>query len=133
MRHPYVSRVLALLAFTCTVTLTAACGGNDTAGATGTTGSDVIGIQITPASVVVSNKSPDALVDAVVEIVPKSLFTYKTTVPRLEPGATATLPLNSFNSADGTPFNRGVAPPRLLRIVAKDLTGKQYQAEVPFQ
>jgi hypothetical protein len=41
--------------------------------------------------------------------------------------------LNVFRGSDGTPFRRGVIRAKRVKVSAKDLAGKLYEREVPFE
>ena len=68
------------------------------------------------------------------EIIPRGVLPpFRSTLPRLENGARRDINLNTFRSADGTVFNRNLARARTVKLTAKDLNGKEYAFETPFE
>lgn len=112
----------------------ACAGGSPESGAAGTAGAEPFGLQVTPAYISVENRTGAPLVGGQLEIVQTGILPpYRSNLPRLEVGSKQDLPLANFRDRDGTNFNRSVARPRTVRITAKDLNGKEYEQEIPFE
>ena len=115
---------------------TACSGDSETAGATGTGGDGAaapVAITVSQTYITVENRTGAPLVGGDLEITQIGVRPpYRTALPRLETGARRDIMLNTFRATGGTPFNRGVARSRSVKVVAKDLTGKVYENEVPF-
>jgi hypothetical protein len=113
----------------------AACSGGDLgAGAAGTAGVDApVAITVSQTYITVENRTGGPLVGGDLEITQVGVRPpYRTTLPRLETGAKRDIMLNTFRATGGTPFNRGIARARSVKVTAKDLAGKVYENEVPF-
>lgn len=93
-----------------------------------------IGVQVSAMYITIENRTGTALVDGKVEIVPAGrLVVFSTSWPRIEVGDRRDFMLNVFRGSDGTPFRRGVVRARQVRVTARDLAGKTYSREVPFE
>jgi hypothetical protein len=118
--------------------MAAACsGGNpETAGATGTAGESVaapVAITVSQTYITVENRTGAPLVGGEMEISQVGVRPpYRTALPRLETGARRDIMLNTFRATGGTPFNRSIARARTVKVTAKDLAGKVYENDVPF-
>jgi hypothetical protein len=135
MRCPFSVRVSTLHA---TLTLLALCAvascSGGTPGADGTTGGAPapFGVQISQTYVTIENRTGAAVVEGQVQIIPVGVLPpFVSALPRLEVGGKRDLLLTSFRGS-GTSFNRAIARARSVKITAKDLTGKAYEYEVPF-
>ena len=138
MRCPFRVRAstlrvtLTLLAL-CTA---AACSGNpEQTAAAGTAGSaSPFVVEVAQTYITVENRTGAALAGGQMEIVPRGVLPpFKSTLPRLENGARRDIMLNTFRATDGTLFNRNLARARTVKITAKDLNGKEYAFETPFE
>lgn len=83
--------------------------------------------------VTVENKAATSVFDISVEIVPTSRTIYTTNIGRMDNGERRDLSLGDFRGRDGTPFTLRVARPKSVRVTGKDMGGKEYTAEVPWQ
>jgi len=116
----------------------AACSGGDpeAAGAVGTAGGAVaapVAITVSQIYITVENRTGAPLIGGDLEITQVGVRPpYRTALPRLEAGAKRDIMLNSFRATGGTPFNRAIARSRSVKVTAKDLAGKVYENEVPF-
>jgi hypothetical protein len=132
MSCPLPLRTFALLASLVTVSGTIASGcaavsGDDEATAP-------FGVEVSAMYVTVENRTGTALVDGRVEIIPAGrAVVFVAGWPRLEIGDKRDFMLNVFRGTDGTPFRRGIIRARRVKVTAKDLAGKLYQREVPFE
>ena len=113
----------------------ACAGGNLESGAAGTAGGEgPFGLEVTQTYISVENRTGAPLVGGQLEIVQTGVLPpFRSNLPRLEVGSKQDLPLANFRDRDGTNFNRSMARPRTVRVTAKDLNGKEYQQEVPFE
>jgi hypothetical protein len=83
------------------------------------------GVTVSSMYVTVENRTGTALVDGRVEIIPAGRAVVFTD--------SRDIMLNVFRGTDGTPFRRGVIRARRVKVTAKDLAGKVYEREVPFE
>lgn len=115
----------------------AACGGNpESAGAAGTAGTAdaPIAVTIENTYVTVENRTGVPLLNG--EMVIDQIGVrppFRANLPRLENGMVRDFTLNTFRTADGTVFNRTIARARSLKLTAKDVNGKTYEQEIPFE
>ena len=140
MRCPFRVRASILRA---TLTLLALCtagacsgGGNpEEAGAAGTSGAAApFVIEVSQTYITVENRTGVPLSGGLVEIIPRGVLPpFKSTLPRLENGSRRDVSLNAFRAIDGTAFNRNLARARTVRLTARDLNGKDYTFETPFE
>ena len=79
------------------------------------------------------NRAGLPLVDIRVSIVPYGPTEFTRVLTRVENTVKRQIPLNEFRSRDGTAFNLRVTRPKAVRVRAKDLNGKSYEAEVPWK
>lgn len=92
------------------------------------------GVEVSAMYITVENRAGTALVDGKVEIVPAGrVVVFSTSWPRMESGDKRDFMLNVFRGSDGTPFRRGVIRARQVKVTAKDLYGKVYERQVPFE
>ena len=122
---PYIVTLLAL--FT-------AAGCSRGGGAVATAGSNAaVGIEVAQTYVTLENRTGSPLVEGQLEIRPVGILPpFKALLPRIETGAKREIPLNAFRGNDGSPFSRQITRARSVRVTAKDVTGKVYENEVPF-
>ena len=109
-------------------------GGNPQAGAIGTGGAAdaPFAIEVAQTYVSVENRTGGPLLEGQMEIIPAGVLpSFKASLPRLENGARREFPLNRFIGNDGTPFGRAIRA-RRVKVSAKDLLGKEFVYEVPF-
>ncbi len=108
-----------------------ACGGGGGA-ATGDT--SAISVTTSQMFVTVTNTAGLPLLDVNVAIIPVGAPTeYGRFVGRLENAEKRELALGDFNGRDGTPFSLRVTRPSAVHVTAKDLNGKSYEVQVPWQ
>lgn len=92
------------------------------------------GVEVSNMYITVENRAGTALVDGKVEIVPAGrMVVFVASWPRMEAGDKRDIMLNVVRGTDGTPFRRGVVRARTVKVTAKDMDGKLYEREVPFQ
>jgi hypothetical protein len=93
-----------------------------------------IGIQTSQLSIVIENKVGMPLLDVDVAIVPVGRATqFNKLVGRLENAEKRDLRPGDFYGRDGTTFSLRVVRPKTVRVTAKDLNGKAYAVEAPWQ
>jgi hypothetical protein len=117
---------------------TAACSGGspESAAAAGTSGdaNAPIGITIENTYVTIENRSGAPLLEGQMEITQLGVRPpFRMVMQRLENGSARDFTLGQFRMADGTLFNRTIARARSLKLTAKDINGKTYEQEIPFQ
>jgi hypothetical protein len=96
-------------------------------------GDTSIVIQIAEDSVTVENQTGVSLTKGEVSIIPLGFpRPYTALIGHMSSGEKRTFALSSFRM-DGTPFRRGVAKGRVVKMSAVDVSGKPYTREVPFQ
>jgi hypothetical protein len=115
----------------------AACGGNpESVNAAGTAGTAdaPIAISISNTYISVENKTGVPLLQGQMVITQLGVRPpFRAALPRLENGLTRDFTLNTFRAPDGTLFNRTIARARSLKLTAKDVNGKTYEQEIPFE
>jgi hypothetical protein len=84
------------------------------------------------AYVTFTNRAGLPLIDIRISIVPYGPTEFTRVVTRVENTARRQIPVNEFRSRDGTVFNPRVTRAKAVRLTAKDLNGKAYEAEVPW-
>jgi hypothetical protein len=90
-------------------------------------------IEVADDSVTVQNQTGNSLTKGEISIIPRGFpRPYTAILGRLSSGEKRTFVLSSFRM-DGTPFRRGVATGRAIKMTATDVSGKTYQREVPFE
>ena len=131
VRVPTVRASLLLLAL-----CAAACGGDpEAAGAAGTTGTAdaPIAITISNTYLTVENRTGAPLLEGQMVIAQIGVRPpFRATLPRIENGLARDFTLNTFRAPDGTLFNRTIARPRSIKLTAKDVNGKSWELDVPF-
>jgi len=106
----------------------AACAGEVTA-----SGDPSLVIEIQPGSVSVENRTGSVLVDTEMQLMPLAFpRPYFNVVGRLSNGEKRTFTFDQFRMADGTPYRLG-AKLSSVKVVGKDVSGKQVEREVPFK
>ena len=131
---PRLTRGVSLLAPLILVLALPSCS-NKTNATTATSGQAApFGVEVTQLYVTVANHTGSALVGGNVEIIPAGIMpTFKVSWPRIEVGEKREFILNDFMGGDGTPFRRGIIRGRRVKVSAKDLSGKSYEYEAPFE
>lgn len=114
----------------------AGCSSGDRAeaGAVGTTsGNEPLAVTFSQTYISIENRTGVPLVEGEIQIVPRGVMApFRTRLPRIETSQKRDLMFNTFHSKDGTPFRRGVARVREVRITATDVAGKKIEQQVPF-
>jgi hypothetical protein len=127
---PYVAAVALALC-------TAACSGGSpeaAAAAAADAANAPIGITIENTYVTIENRTGAPLLEGQMEITQLGVRPpFRMTMQRLENGSARDFTLGQFRMADGTLFNRTIARARSLKLTAKDVNGKTYEQEIPFQ
>jgi hypothetical protein len=91
-------------------------------------------VAITDSEITIENQTGVSLSKGEVMIMPVGMpRPYVMNFSFTSSGQTRRFPLNSFRQTDGTPFRRGVANGKSVRVVATDVTGKELIREVPFE
>ena len=114
----------------------AACGGDpEAAGAAGTAGTAdaPIAITISNTYLTVENRTGAPLLEGEMVIAQIGVRPpFRARLPRIENGLARDFTLNTFRSPDGTLFNRTIARAKSIKLTAKDVNGKSWEQEVPF-
>jgi hypothetical protein len=93
-----------------------------------------IGIQASQMSILIENKVGMPLLDVDVAIMPIGGVTqFNKRVGRMESAEKRDLRPGDFYGRDGTTFSLRVVRPKSIRVTAKDLNGKAYNVEAPWQ
>ena len=92
-----------------------------------------VGFTTSPNYITIENRSGNALAEGLIELVPAGVLApYRRELPRLESGAKRDVPYDLFSGAGGARFRPGVTRIKSVRITAKDVSGKTYKVEAPF-
>lgn len=93
-----------------------------------------ISVKASQLFVTVHNGAGLPVVDVDVTIVPVGKSTeFKKYISRLEAAEERDYSLSDFRGSDGTPFSLRLVRPKGIRVSAKDVVGKSYSLEVPWQ
>jgi hypothetical protein len=111
--------------------LTAGCAGQGSAGGAGAD-SPVL-LEISQGAVTFQNKSGQPLTDVTLVIVPYGPGEFTRLLSRVENTGRRQVPLTEFRGRDGTPFNSRVVRAKAVRVRAQDMSGKNYELEVPWR
>jgi hypothetical protein len=92
-----------------------------------------VGFSTSQTYITIENRSGNALAEGTIELVPSGVLApFRRELPRLESGAKRDLPYDLFSGAGGSRFRPGVTRIRVVRITAKDVAGRTYKVEAPF-
>jgi hypothetical protein len=92
-----------------------------------------VGFTTSPTYITIENRSGNALAGGLIELVPSGVLApFRRELPRLESGAKRDMPYDLFTGAGGARFRPGATRIRSVRITAKDISGKTYKVEAPF-
>ena len=92
-----------------------------------------VGFSTSQTYITIENRSGNALAEGLIELVPSGVLApFRRELPRLESGAKRDLPYDLFSGAGGSRFRPGVTRIRVVRITAKDVAGRTYKVEAPF-
>ena len=93
-----------------------------------------LGVTVSQTYLTIANRSGSAIAEGQIELVPAGVLApYRMQMPRIESGAARDVQLDQFSGAGGARFRRGITRMKVVRITAKDMTGKTYKQEVPFK
>ena len=93
-----------------------------------------VGFTTSPTYITIENRSGNALAGGLIELVPSGVLApFRRELPRLESGAKRDVPYDLFTGAGGARFRPGATRIRVVRITAKDISGKTYNVEAPFE
>jgi hypothetical protein len=119
-----------LCAIACLVFVTLAA---SSCGASAQDPSAPVGFTTSQTYITIENRSGNALAEGLIELVPSGVLApYRRELPRLESGAKRDVPYDLFSGAGGSRFRPGVTRIKSVRITAKDVSGKTYKIEAPF-
>jgi hypothetical protein len=92
-----------------------------------------VGVTVEQTYLTIENRSGNAFAEGLIELVPAGVLApYRRELPRIESGAKRDVQFDLFSGAGGARFRRGVTRIKAVRITAKDISGKTYKQEVPF-
>jgi hypothetical protein len=92
-----------------------------------------VGFTTSQTYITIENRSGSALAGGLIELVPSGVLApYRREIPRLESGAKRDIPFDMFSGAGGSRFRPGATRIKLVRITAKDIAGREYKVEGPF-
>jgi hypothetical protein len=92
-----------------------------------------VGFTTSQTYITIENRSGNALAEGLIELVPSGVLApFRRELPRLESGAKRDMSYDLFSGAGGSRFRPGVTRIKSVRITAKDVSGKTYKVEAPF-
>jgi hypothetical protein len=92
-----------------------------------------VGFTTSQTYITIENRSGNALAEGLIELVPSGVLApFRRELPRMESGAKRDVSYDLFSGAGGSRFRPGVTRIRSVRITAKDVSGKTYKIEAPF-
>jgi hypothetical protein len=92
-----------------------------------------VGFTTAQTYITIENRSGNALAGGLIELVPSGVLApFRRELPRLESGAKRDIPFDMFSGAGGSRFRPGATRIKAVRITAKDVAGKTYTIEAPF-
>jgi len=92
-----------------------------------------VGFTTSQTYITIENRSGNALAEGLIELVPSGVLApYRRELPRMESGAKRDVSYDLFSGAGGSRFRPGVTRIKAVRITAKDISGKTYKVEAPF-
>jgi hypothetical protein len=92
-----------------------------------------VGFTTSQTYITIENRSGSALAEGMIELVPSGVLApFRRELPRMESGAKRDMSYDLFSGAGGSRFRPGVTRIRSVRITAKDVAGKTYKVEAPF-
>jgi hypothetical protein len=92
-----------------------------------------VGFTTSQTYITIENRSGNALAEGLIELVPSGVLApFRRELPRVESGAKRDLPYDQFSGAGGARFRPGATRIKSVRITAKDVSGKTYKVEAPF-
>lgn len=102
-------------------------------GASGQDPDAPVGFTTSETYITIENRSGNALAEGLIELVPSGVLApYRRELPRMESGAKRDVSYDLFSGAGGSRFRPGVTRIKAVRITAKDISGKTYKVEAPF-
>jgi hypothetical protein len=92
-----------------------------------------IGFATSQTYITIENRSGSALAGGSIELVPSGVLApFRRELPRMESGAKRDVSFDLFSGAGGSRFRPGATRIKSVRITAKDVAGKTYTVEAPF-
>jgi hypothetical protein len=92
-----------------------------------------VGFTTSQTYMTIENRSGNALAEGLIELVPSGVLApFRRELPRLESGAKRDVPYDMFSGAGGARFRPGATRIKVVRITAKDVSGRTYKVEAPF-
>lgn len=92
-----------------------------------------VGFTTSQTYITIENRSGNALAEGLIELVPSGVLApFRRELPRVESGAKRDVSYDLFSGAGGSRFRPGVTRIKSVRITAKDVSGKTYKVEAPF-
>lgn len=92
-----------------------------------------VAITMQQTMITVQNKAGMPLTNVKLMVVAYGNTEFTKLFSRLENTETREVPLSDLSSRDGTAFNPRLSKPKLVRLIATDATGKDYNVEVPWR
>ena len=90
-------------------------------------------VEVSQLWITVVNTSSSPLIDVRVTVEAVAAQEFTATYGRLEPGQRRNFGYADLRNRDGTPFNRQVHRPRIVRVSASDTARQPYQVELPWR
>ena len=92
-----------------------------------------VGFTTSQTYITIENRSGNALAEGLIELVPSGVLApFRRELPRLESGAKRDMPFDMFSGVGGARFRPGATRIKMVRITAKDVAGRTYKIEAPF-
>jgi hypothetical protein len=92
-----------------------------------------LGFSTSQTYITIENRSGAALAEGLIELVPSGVLApFRRELPRMESGAKRDVSFDLFSGAGGSRFRPGVTRIKSVRITAKDVAGRSYKVEAPF-
>ena len=92
-----------------------------------------IGITVDQTYLTIENRSGSPFAEGLIELVPAGVLApYRRELPRIESGSKRDVQFDLFSGAGGARFRRGVTRIKMVRVTAKDISGKTFKQEAPF-
>jgi hypothetical protein len=92
-----------------------------------------VGFTTSQTYITIENRSGNALAEGLIELVPSGVLApFRRELPRMESGAKRDVSYDLFSGAGGSRFRPGATRIKSVRITAKDVSGKTYKVEAPF-
>jgi hypothetical protein len=90
-------------------------------------------VSTTPNMVTIHNRAGLPLTDLKIVVVPYGGVQFEKAFARFETAEQRDIPIGELRSSDGASLNLRFVKPRTVRVSARDVVGKAYSVEIPWQ